>query len=54
MQHYVGLDVSLSETAICVVDQDGHRHSRRQSGIRARGDYGLAHRTGYLGYEGRP
>ena len=23
MQHYVGLDVSLSETAICVVDQDG-------------------------------
>ena len=23
MQHYVGLDVSLSETAICVVDRDG-------------------------------
>jgi transposase len=23
MQHYVGLDVSLNETAICVVDQDG-------------------------------
>jgi transposase len=23
MQHYVGLDVSLSETATCVVDQDG-------------------------------
>ncbi|OKO68970.1 transposase [Bradyrhizobium sp. NAS80.1] len=23
MQHYVGLDVSLSETAICVVDHDG-------------------------------
>jgi transposase len=23
MQHYVGLDVSLSETAICVIDHDG-------------------------------
>ena len=23
MKHYVGLDVSLAETAICVVDEDG-------------------------------
>ncbi len=23
MKHYVGLDVSLKETAICVVDEDG-------------------------------
>jgi len=25
MAHYVGLDVSLEETSICVVDEDGHK-----------------------------
>src|SRR5262245_20939299 len=24
MKHFVGVDVSLKETAICIVDQDGH------------------------------
>jgi transposase len=24
MKHYAGLDVSVKETAICVVDEDGH------------------------------
>ena len=24
MKHFVGLDVSLKETSICIVDQDGH------------------------------
>ena len=25
MTHYVGLDVSLEETSICVIDEDGQR-----------------------------
>ena len=25
MKHYVGLDVSLKETAVCVIDEEGSR-----------------------------
>jgi len=28
MQHYVGLDVSVNETSVCIVDKAGASHSR--------------------------
>jgi hypothetical protein len=38
MEHYVGLDVSLKETAICVVDQTGKIVSEGGSRIEPRGN----------------
>ena len=35
MKYFAGLDVSLDETAICVVDEDGIVSHRRQGCIRA-------------------
>jgi len=38
MQHYVGLDVSVKETSVCIVDKAGQSDPRGQSRNQAGGD----------------
>ena len=41
MEYYVGLDVSLKQTSICVVDQSGSVVREGVVEFRSRGDLGL-------------
>ena len=41
MEYYVGLDVSLKQTSICVVDQTGSVVREGVVDFRSRGDLGL-------------
>ena len=41
MEYYVGLDVSLKQTSICVVDQAGLVVREGRGRLRSRGNIGL-------------
>ena len=44
MDYFAGLDISMDETHVCVLDPEGCTHSQDQDGVDGRGDRLRAYR----------